>query len=38
MTEMEAQKIRSAYSNGFQYPFGGGFAENCDMDEVNRTA
>lgn len=38
MTEMEAQKIRSAYSNGFQYPFGGGFVENCDMDEVNRTA
>ena len=38
MTEMEAQKIRSAYSNGFQYPFGGGFVEKCDMDEVDRTA
>ena len=38
MTEMEARKIRSAYSNGFQFPFGGGFLEKCDMDEVNRTA
>lgn len=38
MTEVEAQKIRSAYCNGFQYPFGGGFVEKCDMDEVNRTA
>lgn len=38
MTEAEAKKIRSAYSNGFQYPFGGGFMEKCDMDEVNRTA
>ncbi len=37
MTEVEAQKIRSAYCNGFQYPFGG-FVEKCDMDEVNRTA
>lgn len=38
MTEIDAQKIRSAYSNGFQYPFGGGFVEKCDMDKVNRTA
>lgn len=38
MTEKEAAKIRSAYSNGFEYPFGGGFAEKCDMDEVNRHA
>ncbi|NBJ87910.1 hypothetical protein [Acutalibacter sp. 1XD8-36] len=38
MTEQEASRIRSAYCNGFQYPFGGGFVEKCDMDEVNRTA
>ena len=38
MNESDARKIRSAYSNGFQFPFGGGFVEKCDMDEVNRTA
>lgn len=38
MTEKECQKIRSAYCNGFEYPFGGGCVENCDMDEVNRHA
>lgn len=38
MTKSDARKISSAYSNGFQYPFGGGFVEKCDMDEVNRTA
>ena len=38
MTEKEAIKLRSAFSNGFQYPFGGGFVENCEMDEVKRHA
>lgn len=38
MTNKDARKIRSAYSNGFQYPFGGGFVEKCDMAEVERTA
>lgn len=38
MTNEEAKKIRSAYSNGFQYPFGGGFVEKCDMAEVERVA
>lgn len=38
MTETEARKIRSAFSNGYEYPFGGGLAENCDMKEVNRHA
>ena len=38
MTEKEATKIRSAFSNGFQFPFGRGDIENCDMNEVNRHA
>ncbi|MDE6260370.1 MAG: hypothetical protein K2M42_05830 [Oscillospiraceae bacterium] len=38
MTNDEARKIRSDFSNGFQYPFGGGFVEKCDMDEVDRHA
>lgn len=38
MTEKEAVKIRSAYSNGFEYPFGNGSVSDCDMDEVNRHA
>lgn len=38
MTEREATKIRSAFNNGFEYPFGGGLRENCDMKEVNRHA
>ena len=38
MTEKEATKIRSAFSNGFQFPFGRGYTENCDMNEVNRHA
>lgn len=38
MTEKEAQKIRSAFANGYEYPFGGGFAEKCDTNEVNRYA
>ena len=38
MTEKEATKIRSAFSNGFQFPFGRGYIENCDMNEVNRHA
>lgn len=36
MTEKEAQKIRSAYANGYEFPFGNGFEEKCDMNEVNR--
>ncbi len=38
MTEKEAQKIRSAYANGYEFPFGNGFEEKCDMNEVNRHA
>ena len=38
MTKQEARKIRSAYNNGFQYPFGGGFIEKCNMIEVDRHA
>lgn len=38
MIEKEAIKIRSAYSNGFEYPFGNGDTSKCDMDEVNRHA
>ena len=38
MTNEEARKIRSAFNNGFEYPFGGGFVENCNMEEVNRHA
>ena len=38
MTETEARKIRSAFSNGYEYPFGGGLIENCDMKEVSRHA
>jgi len=38
MTEAEAGKIRSGFSNGFEYPFGGGKQEKCDMDEVERHA
>lgn len=38
MTETEARKIRSAFSNGYEYPFGGGLLENCDMKEVSRHA
>lgn len=38
MTENEAQKIRSAFSNGFEYPFGNGIMENCNMSEVERHA
>jgi hypothetical protein len=38
MTEQEAIKIRSAFSNGFEYPFGGGDLSKCDMDEVNEHA
>lgn len=38
MTEKEAQNIRSAFSNGYEYPFGKGFVEQCDMNEVNRHA
>jgi succinate dehydrogenase/fumarate reductase-like Fe-S protein len=38
MTKEEAQKIRSAFSNGFEYPFGKGYRENCDMFEVERHA
>lgn len=29
MTNKEANKIRSAYANGFEYPFGNGSLENC---------
>lgn len=37
MTKQEAQKIRSAFCNGFEYPFGqGGFLEKCDMTEVEK--
>lgn len=36
MTEKEAGKIRSAFCNGAAYPFGGGFIERCDLDEVSR--
>lgn len=35
MTKKEAQKIRSAFANGYEFPFGGGFLEKCDMNEVN---
>ena len=35
MTEKQAIKIRSAFSNGFQFPFGNGSVENCDMAEVD---
>lgn len=38
MTEAEARKIRSAFSNGYHFPFGGGFEKNCNMNEVNRHA
>lgn len=38
MTEEEARRIRSAFCNGFEFPFGGGLAENCDMEEVERHA
>lgn len=38
MTDIEASKIRSAFSNGFQYAFGNGSVENCNMDEVSRHA
>lgn len=38
MNKQESRKIRSAYSNGFQYSFGGGFVEKCNMTEVNRHA
>lgn len=38
MTNDEARKIRSGFSNGFHYPFGGGFVEKCDMSEVSRHA
>lgn len=38
MTHEEAIKILSAFCNGFQYPFGKGFLENCDMKEVDRHA
>ena len=38
MTEEEARRIRSAFCNGFQFPFGGGFVENCDTEEVERYA
>lgn len=38
MTEKEAAKIRSAFSNGFEYSFGGGDLSKCDMDDVNRHA
>ena len=35
MTEKEAQKIRSAYANEYEFSFGNGFEEKCDMNEVN---
>lgn len=38
MTKQEAIRIRSAYCNGFQFPFGAGLVENCDMTEVDRHA
>lgn len=38
MTNEEARRIRSAFCNGVEYPFGGGFIEKCDMDEINRHA
>lgn len=36
MTREEMKKIFSAYCIGYEYPFGGGFAEDCDMGEVFR--
>jgi len=36
MTEKEAGKIRSAFCNGVEYPFGRGFMDRCDLDEVSR--
>lgn len=38
MTAKEASKIRSGFCNGYEFPFGGGNAEKCDMEEVNRHA
>lgn len=38
MTKNEATKIRSAFCNGYEYPFGNGLHENCDMKEVERHA
>lgn len=35
MTEEEARKIRSGFANGYEYPFGGGDPNACDMCEVN---
>lgn len=36
MTIVEAQKIRSAFCNGYEFPFGNGDLEECCMDEVER--
>lgn len=38
MTNEEAKKIRSAFNNGFEYPFGGGSIHACNIGEVNRHA
>lgn len=38
MTNKEATKIRSAFDNGFEYPFGDGDIHACNIGEVNHHA